>query len=60
LQNSTSGPPEAFYHANERVLIDVMTCANGGFSEGALMEFLQSTYNAGADLGKWDRKSLER
>jgi len=26
----------------------------------ALMDFLQSTYNAAADLGKWDRKSLER
>ena len=26
----------------------------------ALMEFLQSTYDAGATLGKWDRKELER
>lgn len=26
----------------------------------ALMEFLQSTYDAGADLAKWDRASLER
>ena len=26
----------------------------------ALMEFLQSTYDAGATLGKWDRKDLER
>jgi hypothetical protein len=26
----------------------------------ALMEFLQSTYDAAADLGKWDRKALER
>ncbi len=25
----------------------------------ALMEFLQSTYDAAADLGKWDRKALE-
>jgi hypothetical protein len=24
-----------------------------------LMDFLQSTYDAAADLGKWDRKSLE-
>jgi uncharacterized protein DUF5996 len=24
------------------------------------MEFLQSTYEAGATLAKWDRKSLER
>ena len=27
---------------------------------GALLEFLQTTYDAGADLGKWDRKDLER
>jgi len=26
---------------------------------GTLMEFLQSTYEAAADLGKWDRKALE-
>jgi len=23
------------------------------------MDFLQSTYDAAADLGKWDRKALE-
>jgi hypothetical protein len=27
--------------------------------EAALLEFLQSTYEAGADLGKWDRRLLE-
>ena len=26
----------------------------------ALLEFLQSTYEAAADLGKWDRAALER
>jgi hypothetical protein len=25
-----------------------------------LLSFLQSTYDAAADLGKWDRKALER
>jgi len=28
--------------------------------EGALVEFLQSTYAAAADLGRWDRSRLER
>jgi hypothetical protein len=28
--------------------------------DGALMEFLQSTYEAGADLAKWPRPELER
>jgi hypothetical protein len=27
--------------------------------EGTLMEFLQTTYEAAADLGRWDRKALE-
>jgi Family of unknown function (DUF5996) len=27
--------------------------------DATLMEFLQSTYNAAADLGKWNRKALE-
>jgi len=26
----------------------------------ALMDFLQSTYEAAADTGNWDRRSLER
>lgn len=26
----------------------------------ALLEFLQSTYVAGANLGNWDRQALER
>ncbi len=28
--------------------------------ENALMDFMQSTYEAGANLAKWDRKALER
>jgi hypothetical protein len=28
--------------------------------ETALMDFLQSTYAAGANLAEWDRKALER
>jgi len=28
--------------------------------EGALLEFFQSTYEAAADLAKWDRAALER
>ena len=55
------GPPEAFYHAQMKEFLlmydDVRTAAS---PKRALMEFLQSTYNAAADLGKWDRKSLER
>jgi hypothetical protein len=28
--------------------------------EATLLDFLQSTYEAGANLGKWDRAALER
>lgn len=28
--------------------------------KAAMMEFLQSTYDAAADAEKWDRKALER
>jgi hypothetical protein len=33
---------------------------NAEVPEQALMEFLQSTYEAGAILGQWDREVLER
>lgn len=36
---------------------DVRTAPN---PDETLMEFLQSTYEAGADLARWDRASLER
>jgi hypothetical protein len=36
---------------------DVRTAAS---PKTALMEFLQSTYDAAADCGKWDRKALKR
>ena len=32
-----------------------MTCAESESPRDALLEFLQSTYEAGARLGKWDR-----
>ena len=54
-------PEAAFYHPQMKEFLlmydDVRTAAS---AKDALMEFLQSTYNVAADLGKWDRKSLER
>jgi hypothetical protein len=55
------GPQAAFYHPQMKEFLlmydDVRTAAS---PKDAMMDFLQSTYNAAADLGKWDRKSLER
>jgi Family of unknown function (DUF5996) len=54
-------PSAAFYHPQlkEYLLMyeDVRTADS---PRTALTEFLQSTYDAAADLGKWDRKALER
>jgi len=32
---------------------------NAKSTEGTLLDFLQSTYEAGATLAKWDRDALE-
>src|SRR5271167_2798957 len=54
-------PAEAFYHPQlkEFILIyDDVRCAAS--PREVLLSFLRSTYNAGADLAKWNRKELER
>jgi hypothetical protein len=54
-------PAEAFYHPQLKEFIlmydDVRRSASPG---DTLLSFLQSTYDAGADLGKWNREELER
>jgi hypothetical protein len=54
-------PPAAFYNQQlgEFLLMydDVRTSES---PRNALLDFCQSTYEAGADLGKWDRSELER
>ena len=54
--------PAAAFYSNElseflMYYDDVRTAAN---PDEALMQFLQSTYEAGANLAKWDRAALER
>jgi hypothetical protein len=54
-------PAAAFYHPQLREFLlmydDVRRAAS---PRQALLDFLQSTYEAGAKLAKWDRKELER
>jgi hypothetical protein len=54
-------PGAAFYHPQLKEFLlmydDVRTADS---PKAALLEFLQSTYEAAADLGHWDRKALER
>jgi Family of unknown function (DUF5996) len=54
-------PPAAFYHPQMKeflLMYDEVRAADS--PKAAVMEFLQLTYDAAADLGKWDRKMLER
>ena len=54
-------PAQAFYYAQVGEFLlayDDVRTAND--PKAALVEFLQSTYEAGATLGNWDRAALER
>jgi len=54
-------PAAAFYHPQLKEFLlmydDVRSAAS---PKKALLEFLQSTYEAAANTGKWNRRSLER
>ena len=61
LKEEAIRPPAAFYSQEMSEFIfmyDDMRKANQ--PEEALMDFLQSTYEAGARLANWDRAALER
>jgi hypothetical protein len=54
-------PAGAFYHPELKEFIFMYEdVRNAPSPEGALREFLQSTYEAAAISGKWDRGALER
>ncbi|MDF3011119.1 MAG: hypothetical protein K0S03_1915 [Burkholderiales bacterium] len=54
-------PASAFYSQDLREFILPYDAVRGSPSpDDALLQFLESTYVAAADLGGWDRKSLER
>ena len=61
LDQAKIGPPSAGYNAELGEFLlkydDLRAEAN---PDAALMEFLESTYDAAAQLAKWDRASLER
>jgi hypothetical protein len=54
-------PPEAFYHTNMNEFLlpyDVVRTAKS--ADEILLSFLQTTYDAAATCGNWDRLALER
>ena len=61
LSEAQVHPASSFYNKEMGLFLllydDVRTAAN---PEETVMEFLQSTYEAGANLAGWDRQALER
>ena len=54
-------PSTAFYSTQfSEFLLPYEEVRNSSSPREALLGFFQSTYDAGATLGKWDRKALER
>ena len=54
-------PEVAFYHPELHEFLLMYDDVRGAPSpKDALLQFLQSTYEAAANLGNWDRKALER
>jgi hypothetical protein len=54
-------PAEAFYHPQlKEFLLMYDDVRRSPSPRGKLHEFLRSTYDAGADLGKWNRQELEK
>jgi len=54
-------PADAFYNSNlKEFILPYDVVRTSASPDDMLMRFLQSTYNAAADLGKWDRAALER
>ncbi len=54
-------PPEAYYDSTFReFMLPYQAVRTASSPDETLLAFLQSTYEAAANLGKWDRKSLER
>jgi hypothetical protein len=61
LKEAKIGPADAFYSKDlSEFLLMYEDVRTAQAPESALMEFLQSTYEAGANLAKWDRAALER
>ena len=54
-------PAAAFYHPQmKEFLLMYDDVRQADSPREALLDFLQSTYEAGANLAHWDRKELER
>ncbi len=61
FRESKVRPAQAFYNAQiGEFLLPYDAVRAGSDPAAALLEFAQSTYEAAANLGNWDRAALER
>jgi hypothetical protein len=59
--NAAVRPAAAFYSGDlHEFLLPYEAVRTSASPDDALMQFLRSTYEAAANLGRWDRKALER
>jgi Family of unknown function (DUF5996) len=61
LAESHVGPASAFYHPQmHEFFLMYDNVRRSSSPKATLLEFLQSTYDAGANLGNWNRQELEK
>jgi hypothetical protein len=61
FKERTVGPAKAYYHTQlGEFILPYEDVRNAPDPKAALMEFLETTYAAGAELGHWDRAALEK
>lgn len=61
FKTATARPGAAFYNAKlGEFLLSYEAVRRAPSPSAALLDFCQSTYEAAANLGKWDREALER
>jgi hypothetical protein len=61
LPEAVIRPRESFYSpVMKEFILPYDAVRQSASPEATLREFLQSTYDAGADLARWDRAALER
>ena len=61
FSTATVGPATAFYHRDlGQFILPYEAVRTSASPDATLLEFLQSTYEAAANLAKWDRAGLER
>lgn len=60
-ENARARPDAAFYNPGTKAFILLARdVARAPDPDAAVLEFFESTYEAAADLGRWDREALER